>query len=345
MKTNRTILIRTWTKLAVLLCSMLWLGSATTSPADTLKLKDGTKVEGYVVGENDEALVFELTFDNGAITTRRTYLKAEIAEDIRTPEAEKRKERMEYWYGKVKRYQLGKHSFQLEYYDKVIKDVFQQYLTKAPDSPHVKEVQDLKAQWEAERLQVAAGGVKREGKWMTTAEAEQMTQDKKALAHLDSARSLINSKEYKLAWLQIGKVIPLTDNPEVMKQVREVGRDAYSKYQEYLIMKENWIKGMIDHLERRGARSNIAAANLAPQATFATGSEVSVSGDDERMLRSAEVHGDAVKAAGARTEQTITEFKYQLGKVQDELAQLKQRKADWDAGLEVGGIKKSDVQK
>jgi hypothetical protein len=114
---------------------------------------------------------------------------------------------------------------------------------------------------------------------------------------------------------------------------------------QYLTMKENWIKGMIDHLELRGARANVAAANLAPQATFATGSEISVSGDDERVLRSAEMQGDAVRAAGARTDQTIAEFRTRLAQVQDEIAQLKQKKADWDAGLEVGGIKKSDVGK
>jgi hypothetical protein len=110
-------------------------------------------------------------------------------------------------------------------------------------------------------------------------------------------------------------------------------------------MKEDWLEGMIDDLERRGARANVAAEGLAQQATFATGRAISVSGDDERILRSAEVQGDAVRAAGARTAQTIAEFKNLLAKVQDEVAQLKQKKADWDAGLEVEGIKKSDVQK
>jgi hypothetical protein len=330
---------------SILLLSVLCFGFAVASSADTLTLKDGTKMEGYVVGENDEALVFELTFDNGAITTRRTYLKADIENVVRTPEEQKRKEKMEFWYGKVMRYQLGKNSFQSDYYDKVIKDVFEKYLSVFPESPHTKEVQDLKTQWEAERVKVGAGEVKRDGKWMTTAESEQMTQEQKALAAVDSARSLIGSKEYKLAWLQLVKAYKISDNPEVIKQMREVGRDAYFKYAEYLTMKENWIKGMIDHLERRGARANVSAANLAPQATFATGSEISVSGDDERVLRSAEVHGDAVRAAGARTDQTIAEFKTRLAQVQDEIAQLKQKKADWDAGMEVGGLKKSDVAK
>lgn len=346
MKTNHFHSVTTATSIGIGLCSLLVLAFTATAPADTLRLKNGTSVEGDIVSENEQAILIEVSFDNGDITTRRTYLKSDISGVDRTAPEEKKKQKADLWYHRVMKYQLNpKTSYQIDYYDRVLKEVFQKYQEVFPESPHLKEIQALEAQWKAERLQVAAGQVKRDNTWMTSAEAEKRTEDQKALAILDTARSLVKSKEYKFAWLQLAKALKVSNNPDLIKQLREVGQDAYFKYVETLTLKENWLKTQIDYQERRDARVNVAAANLEQQAAFAPGSKISVSGDDERVLRSAEVQGDAVRANAARQDQIVAEFKNKLAQVQQEIAELKQKKADWDAGMDVGGIKKSDVEK
>lgn len=323
---------------------MAWLGLSGSAPADTLDLKNGTQVEGDILSENEQAILIEVQFDNATITSRRTYMKSDVAQIVRTPPETRKKEKMEMWYQRVMQYQLNpKTSYQTDYYDRVLKEVFQRYQEVFPESPHKKQIKELEAQWMAEREQVAAGKVKRDNQWMSEAEAEKQTENQKVLAILDTARSLVKSKEYRMAWLQLARALRKTHDPDIITQMREIGQDAYFKYVESLALKENWLKTQIDYQERRDARTNVAAANLEQQAAFAPGSKISVSGDDERVLRSAEVQGDAVRANAARSDQVLAEFRNKLAQVQQEIAELKQKKADWDAGMEVGGIKKSDV--
>src|ERR1043166_2311283 len=139
----------------------------------------------------------QVSFDEGAIIATRTYERLGVSEIIRTPPEERQKQKLEQWYAKVMRYQLNtKSSYELDYYDRVIKEVFNPYIEQFPDSPNAKMVGDLKAQWQAERDQVAAGNVKRQGKWMTAEESKRLTQDQRAAEYLENARSKLAAREF-----------------------------------------------------------------------------------------------------------------------------------------------------
>ena len=317
------------------------VGVTTLCRADTLKFKDGTTLDGDIVSENDQTIDIRISFDQGTIVTRRTYAKDEVAEIIRLSPEEKKKQKMEYWYGKVKLYQLNpKTSYAQDYYDSVITGVFKRYLTVFPTSSHDAKIADQMAAWQAERDQVAAGQVKRNSQWMTQAQADQLTVDQKALGYLDSGRNKLSVNEFRLAWLDVSQGYSMTKNPDVVKQVGQLQNDIYFKYTEYLMRQINWLKVQIDYKERSAARANVASASASQQPVFNQPDDLTSPSGDPRVRRSPEELGDALKAQAARADETVDAYKQRLAQVQAELDQLKQKKAEFDAGAEVGGMKK-----
>lgn len=340
MKNNTTVMIRKWSKASVLLVPILWLCSAASATADTLKLKDGTQVDGDVLSENDKSVVIEVSFAQGTIATQRTYAKNEIVEISRTPAKEKEKQKMEYWYGRVMAYQLNpKTSHAVEYYDSVITGIFKRYLSVFPESPHKSEINRLMAQWQAERDQVAANKVKRDGKWLNSTEAEQWTDDQKALGYLERSRALLGSQEFRLAWSQLGQSLALTKNPDVIKQVGKLQNDIYFKYVEYLLSQENWLKTQVDYQEKRVGRGEASASGIVDLGLIKPSGDPNPDVSTARQQRASVVDA-VVQSQVARANEVLTQYKQRLAKVEDELQQLRQKKADFDAGLEVGGVKK-----
>lgn len=147
--------------------ALMMLCAAAFIRADTVKLNDGTVLDGDIISENETQLTMEVQFASGTITRKETVTKTDVAQIIRlTPEqkAERARERA---FKKLEAYQLDSAtSFPLSYYDHVINNVLRQFLIQYPDSSHTKAVQDKLSQWLAERDEVASGQAKYKGQWM-----------------------------------------------------------------------------------------------------------------------------------------------------------------------------------
>lgn len=339
MKTTITKLFRKWGRTLILFVSILWLCSAAATSADTLKMKDGGQLDGDIVSEDDQIVVIELSFAQGTMTTQRTYSKSDIAEIVRTPPEVKRKQKMEYWYGRLTAYQLNpKTSFAVSYYDSVITGVFKRYLSTFPESPNVKQINNLVAQWQAERDKVAAGNIKRDGNWMTSAEAEQWSDEQKALGYVERARSLLASKDYRLAWAQLVQSLSLSKNPDVLKEVGKTQNDIYFKYVDDLLSQQSWLSTQINYQEERVARADVSATSILQQGVI-------IPPTDDQGLAAGRMQRASVVAAAVQTQASqanlvLQQYKQQLAQVEDELQQLRQKKAEFDAGQAVGGMKK-----
>jgi hypothetical protein len=339
MKRKATQTICNWGVLLPLLGAVFWLGSAVPASADKLKFTDGTEVEGDILSENDFEVVFQVSFDEGTITATRTYERLGVSEIIRTPPEEKQKQKMEQWHARVMRYQLNtKTSYELDYYDRVIKEVFNQYITLFPDSPHTKMVGDLKAQWQTERDRVAAGNVRRQGQWMTAEESKRLTQEQLAAEYLDNARSKLAAREFRPAWLDVKKGISLTKDPELLKQAAVLQNEAFQRYFEYTTGQEQWLRAQIEAQEKRTGRANAAAAGVESQPTFTQPADLKSPSGDDRVRRSAETQGDAVKGQAARQDEVLTQLKDRLATLQREVAEAREHKKTFDSEQPVGSV-------
>src|ERR1051326_3044399 len=105
--------------------------------AETLKLKDGTVVDGALIAEDDQQVTLEVKLAGGTITSKRSYPKADIAEIVRPTAEQKTQSEMRAAYEAARKNQLDPNSsFSLAQYDKVLNEVFAPFLEKYPKSPH-----------------------------------------------------------------------------------------------------------------------------------------------------------------------------------------------------------------
>ncbi len=150
---------------------LLCLGAA-AALADTLKLKNGTTMEGTIVAETDTEYTLEQTHAGGTIKSKEIVRKSDVAEVLRATPEQKAAQAMKEAYQATLRYKLDpQKSYPKDYYDKVIAFSFRKFLADYPQSPYQKEMEERIAAWEAERDKVAAGQVKRNGQWTSAAEA------------------------------------------------------------------------------------------------------------------------------------------------------------------------------
>ncbi|MCX7887257.1 MAG: hypothetical protein N3B01_08425 [Verrucomicrobiae bacterium] len=174
---------------------LLWCLAASVW-ADTLLLKDGTVVHGNIVAETDTEYVVERSLAGGTIKTKTTYRKADVSEVSRSRPEEKAAAAAKQAYEATKRYQLDPNaSFSKDHYERVINGVLRKFLADYPDSPFAAEVRERLAAWEAERDKVAAGMIKRNGRWFT---ASEVAADNAAQL-LAQARSALTQHRYDVA--------------------------------------------------------------------------------------------------------------------------------------------------
>src|ERR1035437_5837360 len=134
------------------LLMIAWAAIPSVLCADTVKLKDGTELEGEIVAESETNLSIYLEFSRGTITQTRPINKDDVAEIIRWTPEQKAHWLAQRDYQNLQKYQLNQNtSYAPEYYDKIITDVFDKFLTKHPDSPFAANVTERRAEWMAER--------------------------------------------------------------------------------------------------------------------------------------------------------------------------------------------------
>lgn len=156
-----------WRRWSPLACALLLLGLGRVAPADTVKLRDGTVLEGNILSEDESQVTIEAELASGSITKKRTVNKAEIVRIVYLTAEEKAQRVMEMAFQRLLSYRLDPIGSQtLNHYDQVITDVFGRFLAQFPDSPHEAEVRRLQSMWVAERNQVANGSVRFGNDWV-----------------------------------------------------------------------------------------------------------------------------------------------------------------------------------
>lgn len=196
--------------------------------ADTVKLKDGTALEGEIVAEDDSTVSILLEFAGGTITQTRHISKADIAGIIRWTPEQKAERETERDYETLQKYQLNPDtSYQAEYYDQIISNVFRIFLTKHPDSPYASNVTERIVEWKADRDLVAAGNVRFHGRWSPAAEVAPLIEHAWGQQLLQEARALISQRRFETAVQRLQFVVHMDSQPELVSLARPLLASAY----------------------------------------------------------------------------------------------------------------------
>jgi hypothetical protein len=236
-----------WLSAVVSMICLAWLVRA-----DTVKLKDGTVLEGTITEEDAISVTIQVESANGAVTEKRWALKSGTTEIHRTTAEEKAARAMELAFATIQKLQLDPtNSFQLEYYDRTLTNVFRKFVADYPDSPHTKEVGNKIAEWEAERALVASGKVKVGGQWLSVAEVTARAARDAAEQAYQQGRVFLRQKRSGEAVERFEFVIEKSDDTALVKQARELRIDAYQQWVTVLGQQRKWLANEMKRLEQR----------------------------------------------------------------------------------------------
>jgi hypothetical protein len=146
--------------------SLLALASVTFAAsvlADTVVLKNGTKIEGKITSETDTQITIETKA--GGIVDEQTVKKDEVQSVSKeTPD--------EIAYASLRAIKLGANSLPSStQYDNYLTSL-KSFVSQFPESKHKAEIEKLATDFGAEQKRVADGEVKLDGKWLSKAEVQ-----------------------------------------------------------------------------------------------------------------------------------------------------------------------------
>jgi hypothetical protein len=248
-----------------------WLLAGLCARADTVKLKDGTTVEGEIVAEDNSTVAILLEFAGGTISQTRHISKADIAGITRWTPQQKAERETQRDYENLQKYQLNPvNSYPSEYYDQVISNVFRVFLTKHPDSPDVSNVTARIVEWKAERDLVAAGNVKFRGRWSPAAEVAPLVERAWGQQLLQQGRELISQRRFETAVERLQFVVRLERQPELVALAMPLLTSAYQSATNLLDRQQRQLTHDVFIAQERvdQARQALRAAEaLLPQPT------------------------------------------------------------------------------
>ena len=212
------------------ICLLFIMAVVSTVRADTLKMKDGTTLDGEITAEDESSVSIYLEFSRGTITQTRRIDKSDIAEIIRWTPEQKQQWRMERDYEKLQAYRLNANdSYLLEYYDQTIDNVFQRFLDDYPDSRYTSNVVARIADWKAERALVSAGNIKFRGRWSPAAEVGPLIARERGQKLLEQARGLIAQRRFESAIPELQVVAHMKDHGELVAQATPLLKFTYDQ--------------------------------------------------------------------------------------------------------------------
>ncbi len=198
--------------------------------ADTVTLKDGTVLDGDITAEDDSSLSIYLEFAHGTITEMRHLAKTDIATIVRLTAVQRAARQAKLDYDKIEKYQLSPSaSYQLDYYNHVVRDVFHKFLASHPDSAYTSNVTTRIAQWETERDLVAAGKMKFHGQWLPAAEGARLAEHERGQQLLQQSRWLISQGRLDSAIQELEKVLSLSTQPDLVSQAKTLLASAFQQ--------------------------------------------------------------------------------------------------------------------
>ena len=167
--------------------------------ADTIKLKDGTVLEGTITNETKDTVEIEVQF-TATIKEPKTVKKTDIAEMKKAAPDEKEAAEL---MAKLKDTPDGLTAAE---YEKRIKTLIQPWLDKNKASKKKAEIEALLAQYTAELAKVKAGDLKVRGEWVTADELKWNEYNISARKLRAEMEAQIKAKKYVEAYSAFAKL-------------------------------------------------------------------------------------------------------------------------------------------
>jgi hypothetical protein len=328
--------------------------AAVPGRADTLTLKDGTVLDGDITAEDDSSVSIYLESAHGTITETRHINKGDIARIVRSTPEQRAAEHMKRDYEALERYRLDPNtSYQLDYYDAVIGNVFRKYLAQYPNSIYGSNVTDRIAHWVTERNLVAMGRMKFHGRWLPAAEGARLAQQERAQQLLRQSRRQISQGRFDPAIRQLQSVLSMSTQPELVSQARSLLVSAFQQETAVLDRQRNQLEadissaqGRVDHAQQavnaaeaslnQSVNSRQSFARPAPvgslRQTLGGGAQSSVQNQNAV---------DAARTTLAIEQGNLDQARSQLNDVVQKLAALKSQASTIGArwGIDLGGAR------
>ena len=304
--------------------------------AESVRLNDGTVLDGDILSENETQLTIEAQFASGTITKKETLNKADIAQVTRLTPEEKTQRAMEMAFKKLETYQLDSMtSFPVSHYDEVINDVFHPFLIQYPNSPYAKAVQEKLTQWLRERDEAASGKAKYRGKWLTADEAAKLTERDNLRHLLEGGHQQLIDGHFSSALDQFKTLISTAKDPEFIDEAirlyAETCRlwiDALERQRQPLA---DGIKSYQERLARTRQDRDQAEAKLKEAISEQKNSQTYAMGG-EVLAANARSAFDRARAEYDKTETRLLELQNQLSGVEQQIAGVQTRSTAYAAG-------------
>ena len=301
------------------LLMIAWAAIPSVLRADTVKLKDGTELEGEIVAESETNLSIYLEFSRGTITQTRPINKDDVAEIIRWTPEQKAHWLAQRDYQNLQKYQLNQNtSYAPEYYDKIITDVFDKFLTQHPDSPFAANVTERRAEWMAERDLVAAGNIKSRGRWSPAAETAPLVEREHGRQLLERGRLLISQGKFESAvqWLQ--PIFSMSRQSELISQAKPLLVSAHQHAMASLNHQRQQLENDVASARQRVDQAD-QALNQVQAVLNEAQSSPSLGGDQRPIIQA--------QAAVSKAGNDLNFAQNQLEQLQSQLAAVTQKLA------------------
>lgn len=164
------------------------LCGSTFVKADILMLKNGTKVEGSILQQNDQGvrMKYKLT---PKIMDEKVFTMAEIAQIIK-----QRPEEVEVI--ELRKVLPTPDLVKADEYEQIIQDRLRPFVNKYAGTPEAKEVEGIIAKLQEEKTMVSNGQVKLEGKWLSPKESKAETFNVEAFRIFSAMRKKAAKQDY-----------------------------------------------------------------------------------------------------------------------------------------------------
>lgn len=167
--------------------------------ADILILKNGNKVEGTILDQNDQGvrMKYKLT---PKIMDEKIFPTGEIEKVIKqTPQ--------EVEVVELRKVLPTADLLKADEYEQIIQDRLRPFVNKYPGTPEAQEVEDIISKLQEEKAMVANGQVKLEGKWLSLKESKGETFNIEAFRILSSMRQKAAKQDYSGALREFDRLM------------------------------------------------------------------------------------------------------------------------------------------
>ncbi|WP_395742224.1 PTPDL family protein [Prosthecobacter sp.] len=204
-------LSRTPSVVLALACSVGFLN------ADTVTLKNGTKLEGTILSETPQSIRMKYRV-TGKIMDDKEIPRSEIAEGGIIKQKPEEVELLA-----LKKLVPAPDLLSAEGYETLIQDSLRPFLNRYPGTKEAAEVEEMMKQVQEEKEKVVGGGVKLEGKWLTREEAKAEELNIKAHVIFTALQEKAEAKDYSGALREFDKLEdPRSGNPAAVDYPKAV---------------------------------------------------------------------------------------------------------------------------